>query len=91
MPNIRTYRPVALTVMSSVPPAPVVVLNAVLKVVPSLDTWIWYALAQDRSHTSSTLLMFSFAPRSIRIHWGSTWETLAHRVVVLPSTAFFAT
>src|SRR5438552_2455588 len=49
-----------------------------------------YAVAQDRSHTSCTDVRLFDAPRSTRIHCGSTCASLAQRVAVFPSTAFAA-
>ena len=53
---------------------------------PSLETWIWYAVAYAPSHSSSTELMVAVAPRSTRSHCGSlNW--LDQRVAGLLSKA----
>src|SRR5204863_8735789 len=75
-------------VRSSIAPLPVVVVKMVVHVVPSVDTWIVYALAYAASQVSFTWLTLAVVPRSTCNHCGSTPSLLAQRVPVrLPSNA----
>src|SRR6266511_3970040 len=57
-----------------------------VQVDPSMDTWIWKALAYATSQVSTTWQMPTVLPRSTCTHCGSlNW--LDQRVPVLPSTA----
>jgi len=57
-----------------------------VQVDPSMDTWIWKALAYATSQISTTWSTAAVAPRSTCSHCGSlNW--LDQRVSVLPSTA----
>src|SRR6266536_4114827 len=60
----------------------------VAQVLPSVDVWIWYALPYAASQSRFTWVTCFLAPRSTRIHCGSTPSLLPQRVVVLPSKAF---
>src|SRR5260221_880841 len=61
----------------------------VVQVVPSLDVWIWKAVAYAVSQYRTTWLMVCAAPRSASSHWGSL-NALDQRVERFPSTAFDA-
>src|SRR6266568_2310796 len=61
----------------------------VVQLVPSVDVWIWKALAYAASQFRATWLMVCVAPRSTSSHCGSL-NALDQRVPVLPSTAFEA-
>src|SRR5579859_5891240 len=61
----------------------------VVQVVPSLDVWIWKAVAYAVSQCSTTCVNVCVAPRSTSSHCGSL-NALDHRVDRLPSTAFEA-
>ena len=57
--------------------------------VPSLEVWIWKAVAYAASHCSTTWVMEALEPRSTCSHCGSE-KALDQRVPVLPSTALEA-
>src|SRR5579859_5246909 len=61
----------------------------VVHVVPSLEVWIWNAVAYAVSQFRTTWVIVWVAPRSTSSHCGSL-NALDQRVVVLPSTAFEA-
>src|SRR3954452_19686204 len=54
--------------------------------VPSVEVWIWKALAYAASQFRTALLIECVAPRSTRSDCGSL-TALDHRVPVFPSTA----
>src|SRR3954452_10101219 len=83
---MRTYRPDPVTFRLSVPPSPVVGEEIVVQFVPSLEVWIWYALAYAASQVSVTLLRLYDWPRSTCSHCGSL-NALDHRVPGRPSVA----
>src|SRR3954453_21027876 len=61
-----------------------------VQLVPLSEVWMWYALAYAFSQLSLTRSRTWAAPRSIRSHWVPAPATLAHRLLVLPSTALSA-
>ena len=58
--------------MTSLRPLPVVVEKIGDQLLPSPETWIWYALPYAGSHCSTTWLICAVAPRSTEIQPGST-------------------
>jgi hypothetical protein len=81
VPYIRTYRADPLTVTLWVPPVPAVVEYAVVQVLPSVESRLWYAVAKALSRCSPTWQTGSAEPRSTCSHWGSL-NALDQRVPV---------
>src|SRR5260370_29607002 len=57
-----------------------------VQVVPSVETWIWNAVAYAVSHSRVTGQIVWLLPRSTSSHCGSE-KALDHRVPAFPSTA----
>src|SRR5215469_16891393 len=86
---MRTYRPVPVTFSVWLPPVPAVVEKIDVQFVPSVEVWIWNAVAYAVSQSRTTWLMVDTDPRSTCSHCGSE-KALDQRVPVLPSTALEA-